>query len=80
MAQSKFSTYGFFVYLVASLGFMIAAIIVAWPEIQSFLTDEPLATPSPDNPINKALVMSAISIYLAVRSYFYYRLKLANKP
>jgi hypothetical protein len=77
MPNPRFRVYGFYAYLISSVGFLLASIIVAWPAIESFILHEsPVTTHSPEYSLNKALVLSAISIYLAVRSYIYYRLKL----
>ena len=74
MSSPRFTTYGFYIYLFTSIGFFLAAIIVAKPTIESLINSES-ATGLSDQALSKALVLSAISIYLAIRSYFYYRLK-----
>ena len=76
MSSPRFTTYGFYIYLVSSIGFFLIAIIVGKPAIESLIVNESAsATDFSDQPLSKAIVLSAISIYLAIRSYFYYRQK-----
>ena len=75
MAISRFRIYGFYAYIVSSVGFLVAAIIAAWPAIHFFITNDPASTiDSPEYSLNRAVVLSAFSLYLGVRSYICYRL------